>query len=127
VSTKAKRLPPAPNGLGTRGRRYWKVIQGGYELTESETELLIEVCRTLDDLDRLSEAVAAEGAMTTGSAGQPVVNPALTEARGQRANLHRLVAALRLPDDEGGAIPTGHQIRGVTANAARWRGHTKGA
>lgn len=119
--------PNPPPGLSKRGRRYWRTVLEAYELTDSEGEILTEICRTLDDLDRLAEAIKSQGAMVPGSAGQPVVHPALTEARGQRAILHRLVAALRLPDAEGQAIPTGHQLRAVAANAARWSGHDKGA
>ena len=120
-----RKVPPAPAGLGKRGRRYWRNVQGVYELSDSETQILTEVCRTLDDLDRLAESVAQDGAMVQGSAGQPVVNPALSEVRGQRAILHRLVAALALPDVEGAAVPTGHQLRAVAANRARWSGHVK--
>lgn len=126
MSTKSK-TPRAPAGLGTRGRAYWRATMGAYELTDSETELLLEVCRTLDDLARLAEAIDREGAMVKGSAGQPVVNPALTEARGQRAILHRLVAALKLPDEDGATVPSGHQIRGAVANTARWSSHSKDA
>ena len=67
------------------------------------------------------------GPMVRGSQGQPVVHPGLTEARGQRAILHRLIAALRLPDEDGAAVPTGRQIGSVAANAARWAGHRKEA
>lgn len=122
-----RKIPAAPAGLDKRGRRYWRDVQGAYELSDSETQILTEVCRTLDDLDRLAAAVTRDGAMVKGSAGQPVVNPALTEARGQRAILHRLVAALGLPDDEGDTVPTGHQLRAQAANTARWAGHVKGA
>ena len=101
----AAKTPKAPSGLGTRGRAYWSHVMGEYELTESETHVLLEVCRTLDNLDRLAESIDREGAMVTGSKGQKVLNPAMTEARGQRLALHRLIAALRLPDDEGESIP----------------------
>lgn len=121
MTTKTK----PPTGLAARGRRYWQTTTEAFELTDSETEILLEVCRTLDDLDRLSAAIAKNGAMVAGSAGQPVVNPALTEARGQRAILHRLVSALALPDDDGHAVPTATHTRAATAAAARWAGHVK--
>ena len=110
---------PAPKGLAARGRAYWGTITEKYEMTISETELLREVCRTLDNLDALAAVVAADGATTTGSQGQIVVHPALTEARGQRLVLHRLIAALALPAEE---IPSGAVLRsmaGGKANAAR--------
>lgn len=121
------KTPTAPAGLGTRGRRYWRQILGQFELSDSEMQLLTEVCRCLDRLDLLDEAIRELGATVTGSQGQTVVNPAMTEARGQQALLHRLVAALALPDEDGTAVPSGHSIRGQRANAARWAGHVRGA
>lgn len=113
----------APPDLAARGRKFWRETTGQFELTPAELEILKETCRTLDDLDRLAASVAAEGAMVAGSAGQPVVNAALTEARGQRLTLHRLVAALNLPDQDGAAVPSAQNIRAKRAAGARWRGH----
>lgn len=121
------KTPRPPSGLGTRGRRYWREVLGAYELTDSELHLLTEACRTLDDLDRLAEAVERDGATVAGSTGQTVVHPALTEARGQRIVLHRLIAALSLPDAEGDVVPGARSAASQAANAARWRGHVKGA
>ena len=114
---------PLPAGLGVRGRRFWRETASKYELSGPETELLTEVCRTLDDLDVLAAAVTAAGATVVGSQGQPVVNPALTEARGQRQALHRLLAALALPDDEDVALPSVQRLRASRAASARWQGH----
>ncbi len=113
----------APPDLAARGRKFWRETTGQFELTPAELEILKETCRTLDDLDRLAASVAAEGAMVLGSAGQPVVHPGLTEARGQRQVLHRLVAALALPDEAGAAVPSSQNIRAKRAAGARWRGH----
>ena len=119
--------PRAPAGMGARGRRFWRETLSEFELSDAEREILAECCRTLDDLDRLAAAIAEAGVMTVGSQGQPVVNPALTEARGQRAVLHRLVAALQLPDLEDRPMPSARSTRGRTAAQARWRGHAKDA
>jgi hypothetical protein len=89
-------------------------------------EALLEVCRTLDSLDLLDAAIARNGATVMGSQGQPVVNPALTEARGQRALLRRLMSAMALPDEDA-AMPTAQSQRGKSANRTRWAGHVKGA
>lgn len=121
------KIPKAPPGLGARGRRFWRATLGDFELSDAEQEILAEACRTLDDLDRLAALVTDHGSMVTGSQGQPVLNPALTEARGQRLALHRLVAALQLPDADDAPIPTAVQMRGKRAAQTRWRGHTKEA
>lgn len=112
--------PPAPRGLGTRGARFWRTTVQEYELTPGELHLLAESCRTLDVLDVLAAVVAEDGPTATGSAGQTIIHPAVAEARQQRLTLHRLLAALQLPDDEGGTVATAHQIRSQAANTARW-------
>lgn len=114
--------PKTPAGLGTRGARFWRATVADFELTKGELQLLEEAARTLDQLDQLAAVIAQDGATVTGSAGQTVLNPAISEARQQRLTLHRLLAALALPDDEGATVPTGHQLRAVTANRARWDG-----
>lgn len=117
--------PRTPAGLATRGRKFWRTTVADYELSAAEIELLTEACRTLDTLDVLDAACRTLGATVLGSAGQPVGNPALAEARGQRLVLHRLVAALSLPDPELDSLPTTTSIRATTAAAARWAGHEK--
>ena len=109
-----------PEGLQTRGRHFWTDTLDRYELSDAEQQILTEVCRTLDNLDDLAEAIELDGPTTKGSMGQTVVHPALTEARGQRLVLHRLLAALQLPDEDGQTITTATQTRGRTAAQARW-------
>jgi len=115
--------PRAPKGLQTRGRTFWDSTLEQFELSDAELAVLLEACRTMDDLDRLAGVVAESGAMSVGSQGQPVVNPALTEARGQRTVLHRLLAALALPDPDGATIPTTATLRAKKAAATRWKDH----
>ncbi len=103
---------PPPAGLATRGAGFWAATVKQYELSDGELTLLAEACRTLDNLDALDASIRENGAIVTGSMGQPVVNGALTEARGQRALLHRLLAALALPDADGAVVPSGTQMRG---------------
>jgi len=76
-------------------------------------ELLGEACRTLDELDALRRAVEKDGAIVAGSVGQPPPHPALTEARGLRAELRRLLDALGIP------APSASAAEGVTSLAAR--------
>jgi hypothetical protein len=117
----------APTGLAARGRRFWRATTTEFELTDAELLVLEECCRTLDTLDGLQRAIAELGPSVQGSMGQVVLNPAITEARGQRALLHRLLAALALPDDDGQVIRAATTQRGQQAAQARWRGHRKGA
>jgi len=109
-----------PEGLRTRGLHFWHDTLASFELSDAERQILTEVCRTLDNLDDLAEAIELDGPTTKGSMGQTVVHPALTEARGQRLVLHRLLAALQLPDEDGQTLTTATQTRAQTANRARW-------
>lgn len=114
------RIPTKPPGLGARASKLWRGLHAEYEFSAQENALFVEVCRCVDRLDALDEAIRDTGPMVVGSSGQPVVNPALTEARGQQAILHRLIAALQLSDDDEAQILTGRQIGSATANRARW-------
>ena len=106
--------------LEPRGQEFFDDTTANYELNAGELLLLRELCRTIDTLDKLDAAIRRDGAMTTGAAGHDVVHPATTEARGQRIVLHRLLAALKLPDIEGNAIPSGYSISASNAADARW-------
>lgn len=113
----------APAGLAARGETFWLSTMAENVLTGAELELLTEVARTMDDLDMLAAAIVSGGATVTGSQGQQVINPALTEARGQRQVLHRLLAALALPDDDGAVLPSVEKLRARKAAASRWSDH----
>ncbi|SFV21303.1 P27 family phage terminase small subunit [Micrococcus terreus] len=118
--------PKMPGGLGERGAGFWRRTVRDYELTDSEVQLLAEACRTLDQLDALALAVETDGATVRGSMGQTVVHPALGEARGQRQVLHKLLAALALPDltdEKAETLPTPRQVSARKAAEARWAGH----
>ncbi len=89
----------APAGLRAPGRRLWQSVVTVYELAEHERALLLEACRTLDLLDRLDAAVRSDGPMIDTPQGLRA-HPAAVEARQQRLTYGRLLAALRLPDDD---------------------------
>ena len=90
----ASTKPPA--GLGPAGRALWRRIHEDYDLAEHERRLLVEASRTADTLDMLDAAVRRDGLI----GGDGRVHPAAVEARQQRVVLTRLVASLRVPDEE---------------------------
>lgn len=114
------RVPAPPKGTGPSGRALWRDVLGKYSLEEHELALLRESCRTVDQLDALAAAVAADGAMVSGR-----VHPALVESRQLRIALARLVGALRLPagdedDQVSGRRPQRRVgVRGVYAMGGR--------
>lgn len=128
----ATQSPPDPyHPSGTpspRTRAFWTTADDAYELTESERELLLEVCRLVDECEELRQAVAADGMTVSGSTGRPRVPPAVGELRQDRPALGRLLSLLSLlalPDEHEGALPTPLQARGRAAAGKRWAGHVK--
>lgn len=112
-------------GFGVRGTGFWGRVTVEFDLSDPELELLAETCRCLDRLELLDEAVRADGAMVVGSAGQMVLNPAVAEARLQGVALHRLIAALALPDEDGQSVPSTSTVRARKAATARWAHHNE--
>lgn len=107
-----------PVMLGPAGRAFWDEIMGAYELRADERVLLVQACQTMDviaDLERVIDAARAHG----------VVPPAkvLTELRGHRVTLIRLVRALELPDPADAQPTAAQRLRSARARDvvdARW-------
>ena len=95
------RLPPAPKGSGASGKRLWRSVIEVYDLDEHELVILRRAVRTVDLLDALDEKIEQDGLTTVNQRGDVVAAPAVIEARQQAQVLMRLVAQLRLPDDQG--------------------------
>jgi hypothetical protein len=96
-------------------------LDPGWELDARELHLLGRAARCADELAALEASVDREGATTTGSRGQVVVHPALSEARQLRLTLLRLLSAIELADPRtAGRTATPAQARGRRAAEARW-------
>lgn len=112
-----------PNGLGNAGKALWKALLASapedWELDERETVQLTLAARQMDDLARLEVAIKKDGTMVKGSAGQPVVNPAIGEARQARAAIDRLIGRISVPDETGKPRTTASELAQRAANA-RW-------
>ena len=116
---------PVPPGLGKAGTALWTRIVAdldeGWRFDERELHILAESCLTADTLAKLEEAIDADGVTTTGSRGQVVVNPAITESRQARALILRLLSSLELTDPaDKAASGTPHQARARRAAEVRW-------
>lgn len=117
--TEAKLPRPLPKRGPTRGEAFYAAAMAKYEFSPTETQLLIECARMLDNVDVLQAYVERDGEVTLGSAGQPRAHPALTELRGCRLALGRLLAQLDLPA-EGEGLLSPETVRGRRAATARW-------
>ena len=109
------------HGLKARGLGLWTQLHETYEFDPQETNLVIEVCRTLDTIDTLAASVAKDGTMVLGSQGQMVLNSAVAELRQQQAAYARLVTMLNLDAAESGsALLTATSASASAAANARW-------
>jgi len=75
-----------------------------YELSTTESELLAECCRLLDEVELLRVAIHRDGVTVAGASGHTRTHPALAEVRGHRLALGKLLSQLGLPDVEGDAL-----------------------
>ena len=117
---------PVPNFLGDAGADLWVRIvtdlSEGWELDARELHYLTEAAKVADDLEALDRSVAEVGRTVKGSRGQPVVNPAIGEARQLRTLQLRLLGSIETSDPlevvAGAATP--EQARKRKAAAAKW-------
>jgi hypothetical protein len=94
-------IPEPPAELRPAGRQLWCDIAESFTFRRDELALLLEICRTKDRLDWLNAELVGAPATVRNVKGDEVTNPVLVEARMQGAQSGRLIAQLRLPDDDG--------------------------
>lgn len=107
------KLPPPPKGLRASGRALWASLLADYDLSGHERVQLLQAARVADLLDDLAAVVAVEGVTVVDpvtAASRP--SPLVIEMRQQRLTLARLIAALRVPDEQE-ARPQRRSIRGA--------------
>lgn len=107
-----------PRGFGPKGKRVWKEITTAYELRVDELDILEDICRESDLIDKLEDDLVDAPLMVKGSQGQDVANPLISEVRQHRATKKSLWASLKLPDDANVISIAGNQQR--DAVNSRW-------
>jgi len=95
-----KRPPAPPKGLRAPGARLWRSVVAEFDTTESERVQLLQAARVVDLLDELSTVLECEGVTVLDRFGATIPHPVAVELRQQRIVLARLLASLRMPDDE---------------------------
>jgi hypothetical protein len=119
VTAKPATKPAPPKGLAARGRMFWRVVVDRYRLNPAESQILWELCRTLDELDELNAERVGVDAFVKGSEGQPRPHPVHAMIAEKRNTAVLLSRRLALPDDRAREKRT---ASAVTANKARWQG-----
>lgn len=117
---------PTPEHLGPKGQRLWGDISGAYDLRSDELRVLEDASREADLVERLEEALRGADLMVTGSQGQLVASPLVSELRQHRTVLANLLAKLKLPDEDGRAAEDISNKARAAANA-RWSKSKRGA
>jgi hypothetical protein len=110
------RPPRAPAGLGKPGATLWRTVTKKYELRADELVILESACRATDRVAIMEEARDGE-VLATGSMGQIVVHPLVSEIRTHEAQVAGLLARLKLPDDAAG---TGAVNQHRSAANSKW-------
>ncbi|MGH3548230.1 MAG: hypothetical protein ACRDQU_08980 [Pseudonocardiaceae bacterium] len=87
--------PKPPRGTGPAGKRMWAAVTGNFELEAHELLVLAQIVTVADRITSLDVAVTRDGVLLGDR-----VHPALIESRLQRVALGRLLAVLRLSDQD---------------------------
>jgi hypothetical protein len=111
---------PAPPGLGPRAAELWGGVTGKWELRIDEQLILEAACREVDLIEAMIDRQRGEDLIGTGSQGQPVAAPLISELRMHRTTLAGLLKQLKLPDEDGRAAATTSDLARHAANA-RWK------
>ena len=132
--------PRKPSGLGAGGSALWRDITSAHELDAAQLVQLTEACRAKDRLDRLDAVLRGDVDVWLTIAedrdGSPIslrVDAALASANTTANLLKQLLAAMRLPDDQGvrpqkrggargayGAQTPGGKDTAASRAASRW-------
>lgn len=111
-----------PNGLRAGGRKLWvSVLDRSPDLSEVQRVQLLEACRNKDRADQLDAVLRGDvdtwarlSLDITGEVYDLRIDAALTKALACAEQMKKLIAALRLPDQDG-TVPQRRGPRGSYA------------
>jgi hypothetical protein len=109
-----------PAGLGDRAKVLWEGVTSKYALRVDELDVLRQACAEVDLIDAMFERQKSEDLIAVGSMGQPVIAPLVAEIRQHRSTLARLLAQLKLPDEDGARPPRDRSAAARRAVNVRW-------
>lgn len=114
-------MSKAPSEMGTAGRELWASIADEYVLRPDEKRILIDACRQADLIAELEDERQGVPTTTTGSMGQDVINPYISELRAHRTVLMNLLKAIKLPEDPARVASKNTRTSEQARKAARAR------
>jgi len=113
-----------PADLGERGQALWDSVTSAYSLRPDELAILADAAHECDVIERLKAEFATRDLITTGSMGQDVAAPHVSEIRQHRATLSTLLTKLRLPDEGTGSASKSEAGRALVNQ--RWHPRSAG-
>lgn len=115
-----------PTGLATGGKKLWLSVTEAHELDALQEVTLLEACRSKDRLDKLDELLRGDVEVwaklvhdTRTEDYELKIDDALGKANSTANLLKQLLAALRLPDEEGRKPQQRGGARGTYAPTAK--------
>jgi hypothetical protein len=84
----------------TKGSRFAARLREQFELAPADELVLDELVRTVDYCEDLQAALEADGTPLMPTRSGTRAHPAAVELRNQRLLMARLIAALRIPDEQ---------------------------
>lgn len=92
--------PKYPRGLGTAGKKLWAHLTEICELELHEEMQLLQACRVADRLDAMAQELEDQPQTVRNFKGDMVTHPLVVESRQQSLVFQRLIAGLRIPNEE---------------------------
>jgi hypothetical protein len=86
----------SPEGITGAGLELWNRLHDALEFTMTESQIAVELCRTVSLCELLAKELDALGPVIDGQRGIKV-NPIAAELRQQRLTAARLIASLQIP------------------------------
>ena len=114
-----------PADLGDRGSALWDSVTSSYALRPDELAILADACHEADVIELLKAEFERSTLITTGSMGQDVAAPHVSEIRQHRTTLANLLTKLRLPDESGTGAGSSSEAGRALVNQ-RWRPKSAG-
>jgi hypothetical protein len=113
-----------PADLGPRGAALWESVTSRYGLRPDELAILADAAHEADIIEKLRAEFETRDLITTGSMGQDVAAPHVSEIRQHRTVLANLLGKLRLPDESAGEAGASNAGRALVN--ARWHPRSTG-
>ena len=100
------KIPKAPNGLNSPGKRFWKKVLSEYDLQEShDLERLAMACKCLDDLAEAEKRVKSDGMFVTNRYGNLVEHPGIKLVKDSRTLFIKIIREMCLDLTTGESRP----------------------